>query len=177
MVRTTTATLEKAWQARIDLAQLRGDINQRTYEPFADRHLRLRRQPSASARIVWAHAVYRSNSQPRSCIAPILCSRLSNDDGCASETAFQTCTKSTLVEPSVQEPSIKGVSATGAIYDVNLLCFAEKTLTPEMGFGTRVTQSDYHSRIVIRRPHPSTCHSTFMLVHFQLDFIHEDDVD
>jgi hypothetical protein len=112
----------------------------------------------------------------RSCIALILWPDLSKDDGCASETAFQASVKSAPAEPSVQEPGIKGVAATCAIHDINPPCLAEKTLTPEMGFCTRVTQRGYHNHIMLQRLDPSVCYETFVLVHFQLDFIHENDV-
>jgi hypothetical protein len=36
-------------------------------------------------------------------------------------------------------------------------CFAEKTLTPEIGFCTCVTQRDYHRYITLRRLDPSIC--------------------
>jgi CheY-like chemotaxis protein len=78
------------------------------------------------------------------CIAPILWSWLSKDYGCASETTFQASVKIAPAEPSVQESGIKGVAATGAICDINLMRFAEKTLPLEINFCTHVTQSDYH---------------------------------
>jgi hypothetical protein len=75
--------------------------------------------------------------------APILRPGLAKNDGCASETAFQACVESALVEPSVQETGIvKGVSATCAIHDIDLPRFAEKPLTREIGFCTCVTPTD-----------------------------------
>ena len=86
---------------------------------------------------------------------------------------FQACLKTALVEPSVQETGIKGVSATCTIYDINLLCLAEKTLASEIGFCTCLTQRGYHSYIVFQRSDPSVRYHTLMLVHFPLGFIHE----
>jgi hypothetical protein len=78
-------------------------------------------------------------------IIPILWPWLSKDDGCALETAFQAGVKSASVKPSIQEARVKGVSATSAIHDINLVRFAEETLTPEIGFCTHITQGDCHS--------------------------------
>jgi len=61
------------------------------------------------------------------------------------ETVFQAGVKSAPAKPSVQEAGVKGVSATSAIHDINLVRFAEETLTPEIGFCTHITQCDYHS--------------------------------
>jgi hypothetical protein len=78
-------------------------------------------------------------------IAPMLWPSLSKDDGCALETAFQADVESAPAKPSVQEARVKGVSATSAIHDINLMRFAEETLTPEIGFRTYITQCDCHS--------------------------------
>ena len=98
---------------------------------------------------------------------------LSKNDGCASETAFKTCVKSAPVEPSIQKSGIKGVSATCAIYNIDLLCFAVKPHAPEIGFRTCIAQRGYHSYIMFQRFDPSICYHTFMLVHFPLGYIHE----
>jgi hypothetical protein len=42
-------------------------------------------------------------------------------DGCALETAFQARVQSAPAKPSVQEAGVKGVSATSAIHDINLV--------------------------------------------------------
>jgi hypothetical protein len=70
---------------------------------------------------------------------------LSKDEGGALETAFQAGVKSTSAKPSVQEPGVKGVAATGAIYDIDLVRFAEEMLSLEISFCTHATQGDYHS--------------------------------
>jgi hypothetical protein len=75
----------------------------------------------------------------RLCIAPILLSWLSKDGGCASETMLQAGVESALAEPSIQEPGVKGVSTTGAVYDINLVRFAEEMLSLEISFCTYVT--------------------------------------
>jgi hypothetical protein len=59
-------------------------------------------------------------------VVPILRSNLSKNEGCTSKTTFQACVKRAPVEPSVQKPSIKGVSATRAVHDINQRCLAEK---------------------------------------------------
>jgi hypothetical protein len=78
-------------------------------------------------------------------IAPILWPSLSKDGGRALETAFQADVESAAAKPSVQEARVKGVSTTSAIHQINLMRFAEETLTPEIGFRTYITQCDCHS--------------------------------
>ena len=74
---------------------------------------------------------------------------LSKNDGCASETAFQDMwSRALAVEPSIQKSGIKGVSATCAIYNIDLLCFAVKPHAPEIGFRTCIAQRGYHSYVM-----------------------------
>ena len=84
-----------------------------------------------------------------SCVAPILRTNLSEDESCTSETAFQAFVKNAPVEPCVQETGIKGVATTCPIRHINLSCFAEKTLTPEIGFCTHIAQRRYHRNVAL----------------------------